>query len=65
MSAFWFVARLDGNCMTKKRHKTYVEACGEAQRLARLIPGVEFFVAEATVSFKLPEPMELTVTHYE
>lgn len=64
-NTFWIVTRLDGRCMPKVRHTTYAQAYAEAQRLARLERGVEFHVAQVLVSYVLPIPEELIVTHYE
>ncbi len=43
---FWMVYGL-GQRQPTVRHKTFASAQGEAERLARTVPGVAFYVLEA------------------
>lgn len=62
---FWIVARLDGGgSPPRKKHATLNEALEEAQRLAQIERGIEFFALKATDSWRTPKEVSLIHTKF-
>lgn len=56
MEKFWMVWNKDG-VMRSGRHRFEFDAVSESKRLAKLNPGSEFFVLEATKVSKTTDPV--------